>query len=115
MTGVVTARNRIAKHVQANDTYYVDCGPMLETSETISSVAVSADDVTVGSEAVLGVNTTVVDDHGQSLTIEANTGVSFSMSGGTTGSADIVTVVITKNTGGIDAVDCPVDVSGVSA
>ena len=70
--------------------------------------------MTLGSATVLASNTTVTDYEGNSLTIEANTGISFPMSAGTVG-CWVITVVATKNTGGIDAVDCKVEVAGEAA
>lgn len=115
----VRSRNTICKHIEASDTFYVDLGPLLEASETVSSVSgVTSDDaaLTIANAAVISSNTTVRDEYGDSLTIEANTGVQFDLSVGTvttdSDAAALVTVVFVKSTGGIDAVDCQLNVRG---
>ena len=116
MAANVFAKNKVHKHIQANDTYYVDLGNLLNSGETVSSATVASTDtgLTLGTPAVLGGDTTVTDYDGNSLTIEANTGISFTLSSGTVG-CWLVTVVMTKSTGGIDAVDCELEIAGEAA
>jgi hypothetical protein len=125
MTGeCVQAINVLCKHVESNDTYYVDLAPLLGTGETVSSVtSVTCSDaaMTAASSTVLGTSTTITktarDEDGNTTTstyvIAANKGVSFTLSGGTSGGGcSTVTVKFTKSTGKTDAVDCKVEVHG---
>ena len=105
----------VRKHVESNDTYYVDLAPKLGTGETVSSVtSVTCSDaaLTAGSLAVLSSNTTITtterDEDGNTTTrtyvIAANKGVSFTLSGGTVGSGcSTITVKFVKSTGKTDA------------
>jgi len=112
----VEARNVVCKHIEASDTYYVDFGPILEASETISSItSVTAADsaLTVAAESVLDENTSVNDEYGQAITIEANTGISFTLTAGTANNGvSVITAVVVKSTGKTDAIDLLVDVLG---
>jgi len=116
MAKCVQSRNRVCKHIEASDVFYVDLGPILEASETVSSITsvTPADsNLTASSAAVLTSETIVKDEYGATLTIEANTGVSFNLAGGTTGDGGtVITVVFVKSTGKTDAIDCIVDVEG---
>ncbi len=125
MTGeCVQAINVLCKHVESNDTYYVDLAPLLGTGETVSSVtSVTCSDaaMTAASSTVLGTSTTITkttrDEDGNTTTstyvIAANKGVSFTLSGGTSGGGcSTVTVKFVKSTGKTDAVDCKVEVHG---
>ena len=126
MSKCVQSQNIVCKHVEASDTYYVDLAPMLGTSETVSSVtSVTCADasLTAGSEAILTASTTITttarDSDGNTTTgtyvIAANKGASFTLAGGSTGAGcSTVTVVFTKSTGKTDAVDCLIEVHGVS-
>ena len=114
----------VRKHVESNDTYYVDLAPKLGTGETVSSVtSVTCSDaaLTAGNLAVLGTNTTITtterDEDGntttRTYTIAANKGVSFTLSGGTVGSGcSTITVKFVKSTGKTDAEDVHVVVYG---
>ena len=125
MSGGVQTINIINKHVESNDTYYVDLEPVLGTGETVSSItSVTPSDSTLtsASAAVLGTSTTITrierDELGNTITttyvIAANKGCSFTLTGGTTGAgASKVTVKFVKSTGKTDAVDCLVSVQGV--
>ena len=116
LTDCIEARNVVCKHVEASDTYYVDLGPILVGSEIISSVtSVTAADaaLTVTADAVLTSQTVVTDEYGQSLTIEADTGISFALAGGTENNGtSIITVVFVKDSGKTDAIDLVIDVLG---
>jgi len=113
------------KHVESNDTYYVDLAPVLGTNETVSSitsVTCSDSNLTSASSAVLVGATTLTktgrDSDGNTSTttyvIAANKGCSFTLTGGTTGGGcSTVTVKFAKSTGKNDAVDCLVEVHGV--
>ena len=114
----------VRKHVESNDTYYVDLAPKLGTSETVSSVtSVTCSDAALaaGSLAVLSSNTTITtterDEDGntttRTYTIAANKGVSFTLSGGTVGAGcSTITVKFVKSTGKTDAEDVHVVVYG---
>jgi len=125
MSNGVQSINVIYKHVESNDTYYVDLEPLLGTSETVSSItSVTPSDstLTAASAAVLGTATTVTqytrDSIGNTTTstyvIAANKGCSFTLTGGSTGTgASVVTVKFLKSTGKADAVDCLISVYGI--
>lgn len=115
----------ICKHVESNDTYYVDLAPRLGTGETVSSItSVTPSDanMTAGTGTVLTGATTITttsrDEQGNTTTatyvIAANKGASFTLSGGSSGAGcGTVTVKFVKSTGKSDAVDCLVEVHGV--
>ena len=114
----------VRKHVESNDTYYVDLAPKLGTGETVSSVtSVTCSDaaLTAANAAVLSTATTITtterDEDGntttRTYTIAANKGVSFTLSGGTVGSGcSTITVKFVKSTGKTDAEDVHVVVYG---
>lgn len=105
----------VRKHVESNDTYYVDLAPKLGTGETVSSVtSVTCSDaaLTAANATVLSTATTITtterDEDGNTTTrtyvIAANKGVSFTLSGGTVGSGcSTITVKFVKSTGKTDA------------
>ena len=71
-------------------TYYVDLGEAIK-GRTISSVtAITSPDagLVIASTAVLAVDTSDYDQYGNAVTVEAYTGVSFTLTGGTPGSDD---------------------------
>lgn len=125
MSDCVQSINVICKHVESNDTYYVDLAPRLGTGETVSSItSVTPSDasMTAGSATVLTNATTITttsrDEQGNTTTttyiIAANKGASFTLSGGSSGAGcSTVTVKFVKSTGKTDAVDCLVEVHGV--
>ena len=125
MSGCVQTINTVCKHVESNDTFYVDLEPLLGTSETVSSItSVTPVDTTLtsASAAVLTSQTTVTrysrDEAGNTTTttyvIAANKGCSFTLTGGATGAGcSVVTVKFLKSSGKTDAVDCLVEVHGV--
>jgi hypothetical protein len=125
MAGCVQSINTVCKHVESNDTYYVDLQPLLGTSETVTSItSVTCADanLTAGSSAVLTSQTTITsyerDLAGNTTTttyvIVANSGASFTLTGGSTGAGcSVVTVKFVKSSGKTDAVDCLVEVHGV--
>jgi hypothetical protein len=125
MAECVQSINVICKHVESNDTYYVDLAPRLGTGETVSSItSVTPSDanLTAASPAVLTVATTITqtsrDTSGNTTTttyvIAANKGASFTLTGGSTGAGcSTVTLKFLKSTGKADAVDCLVEVHGV--
>jgi hypothetical protein len=95
MSDCVQSINVICKHVESNDTYYVDLGPRLGTGETVSSItSVTPSDasMTAASPTVLSVATTITqtsrDEQGNTTTttyvIAANKGASFTLTGGIT-------------------------------
>jgi len=105
----------VRKHVESNDTYYIDLAPKLGTGETVSSVtSVTCSDaaLTAGNATVLSTATTITtterDEDGNTTTrtyvIAANKGVSFTLTGGTVGSGcSTITVKFVKSTGKTDA------------
>ena len=115
----------LRKHIESNDTYYLDLAPKLGTGETVSSVtSVTCSDaaLTAGSATVLTQATTITtterDADGNTTTrtyvIAANKGVSFTLSGGTVGNGcSTITVKFVKSTGKTDAEDVQVLVHGV--
>ena len=115
----------LRKHIESNDTYYLDLAPKLGTAETVSSVtSVTCSDasLTAGSATVLTQATTITtterDADGNTTTrtyvIAANKGVSFTLSGGTVGNGcSTITVKFVKSTGKTDAEDVQVLVHGV--
>lgn len=125
MAECVQSINVICKHVESNDTYYVDLAPRLGTNETVSSitsVTPSDTNMTAASATVLSQSTTITqtarDEEGNTTTvtyvIAANKGASFTLTGGSTGAGcSVVTVKFVKSTGKSDAVDCRVEVHGV--
>ena len=105
----------VRKHIESNDTYYIDLAPKLGTGETVSSVtsvtcsdaALTAANATVLSSATT-ITTTERDEDGNTTTrtyvIAANKGVSFTLTGGTVGSGcSTITVKFVKSTGKTDA------------
>ena len=125
MSDCVQSINVICKHVESNDTYYVDLAPRLGTGETVSSItSVTPSDanMTAGTGSVIGTATTITttsrDEQGNTTTntytIAANKGASFTLTGGSSGAGcGTVTVKFVKSTGKTDAVDCLVEVHGV--
>jgi hypothetical protein len=114
----------LQKHIESNDTYYVDLAPALGNGETVSSVtSVTCSDsaLTAASATVLSGATTITeterDQDGNTTTrtyiIAANKGVSFTLSGGTVGAGcSVITVKFAKSTGKTDAVQVKVSVYG---
>ena len=125
MSDCVQSINVICKHVESNDTYYVDLAPLLGTGETVSSitsVTPSDTNMTAASATVLTGATTITqtsrDEEGNTTTvtyvIAANKGASFTLTGGSSGAGcGTVTVKFVKSTGMTGAVDCLVEVHGV--
>ena len=114
----------VRKHVESNDTYYIDLAPKLGTGETVSSVtSVTCSDaaLTAANATVLSTATTITtterDEDGNTTTrtyvIAANKGVSFTLTGGTVGAGcSTITVKFVKSTGKTDAEDVHVLVYG---
>ena len=115
----------LRKHVESNDTYYIDLAPKLGTSETVSSVtSITCSDaaLTAADVAVLTVATTITtterDADGNTTTktyvIAANKGISFTLTGGTVGNGcSTITVKFAKSTGKVDAEDVHILIHGV--
>ena len=114
----------VRKHVESNDTYYIDLAPKLGTNETVSSVtsitcsdaALTAAAATVLSQATT-ITTTERDVDGNTTTrtyvIAANKGVSFTLTGGSVGAGcSTITVKFVKSTGKTDAEDVHVLIYG---
>ena len=115
----------LRKHIESNDTYYIDLAPKLGTSETVSSVTsiTCSDAALVAANAtVLTVATTITtterDSDGNTTTktyvIAANKGISFTLTGGTVGNGcSTITVKFAKSTGKVDAEDVHILIHGV--
>ena len=115
----------LRKHVESNDTYYVDLAPKLGTSETVSSItSITCSDaaLTAANSAVLTVATTITtterDADGNTTVktyiIAANKGVSFTLAGGTVGNGcSTITIKFVKSTGKTDAEDLHILIHGV--
>ena len=115
----------LRKHVESNDTYYIDLAPKLGTSETVSSVtSITCSDaaLTAANATVLTVATTITtterDADGNTTTktyvIAANKGISFTLTGGTVGNGcSTITVKFAKSTGKVDAEDVHILIHGV--
>lgn len=115
----------LRKHIEANDTYYIDLAPKLGTSETVSSVtSITCSDaaLTAANAAVLTVATTITtterDSDGNTTTktyiIAANKGISFTLTGGTVGNGcSTITVKFAKSTGKADAEEVHILIHGV--
>ncbi len=116
----------LRKHIEANDTYYIDLAPKLATSETVSSVtSITCSDaaLTAANAAVLTAATTITtterDSDGNTTTrtyvIAANKGISFTLTGGTVGNGcSTITVKFAKSTGKADAEDVHILIHGVN-
>ena len=115
----------LRKHIEANDTYYIDLAPKLGTSETVSSVtSITCSDaaLTAANAAVLTAATTITtterDSDGNTTTktyiIAANKGISFTLTGGTVGNGcSTITVKFAKSTGKADAEEVQILIHGV--
>jgi hypothetical protein len=71
-------------------TYYVDLGEAIKGRTITSVTSVTSPDaaLVISSVAVLAAAVDDYDQYGNAVTIEAYTGISFTMSGGTAGSED---------------------------
>ena len=71
-------------------TYYVDLGEAIKGRTITSVTSVTSPDagLSISLVAVISADTSDYDQYGNAVTIEANTGVSFTLSGGTSGSDD---------------------------
>lgn len=124
MTCGATETPCLRKHIESDDTYYIDLAPKLGTGETVSSVtSVTCSDtgLTAGNAAVLSQATTITtterDADGNTTTrtyvIAANKGVSFTLTGGTLGNGcSAITVKYVKSTGKADAEDVAISIYG---
>lgn len=71
-------------------TYYADLGEAIRGRTITGVTSITSDDalLTMSSLAVIGTDVSEYDQFGNPITIEASTGVSWSMSGGTAGDED---------------------------
>ena len=109
----VQAINTVCKHRLTNDLFYVDIGPRLTATETVTSATVTSGDeqLTIGTPTVLTSPTVVPSQDNELVTIEADTGISVNLSGGTIGE-QMLEVGFVKDTGAVDAVDCKLVIPG---
>jgi hypothetical protein len=80
----------LTHYTTESKTYYCDLGEAIK-GRTVSSVTgITSDDaaLTISSVAVISSDVSDYDQFGNAITIEAGTGVSWTMSGGTAGSED---------------------------
>lgn len=72
-------------------TYYVDLGEAIKGRTITGVTSVTSPDaaLTITSAAVISADTSDYDQYGNAVTIEANTGVSFVLFGGTAGDDDL--------------------------
>lgn len=100
-------------HARSGRTYYADFTALLPTGVTITEAEVDADsaDLTVGDALP---NSDVFTNR-RNQTVAVGKGVTFTMSGGVTGSTYTVTVGVTLSDGGTDAMDITVNVAGREA
>lgn len=92
----------LMRHVEDDDTYFVDCAGLLEAGETVTSGAISSNDaaMALGSVVVLAADTEVRDQDGAEQTIPAGHGVKFGLSGGVaSGKPAEIKLTLTKSTG----------------
>lgn len=95
-----TSAEVLLHYTGESKTYYVDLGEAIKGRTITSITSITSDDalLTISSSAILTVDTADYDQQGNSVTIEANTGVSFVLSNGTAGSEEdeyTATVVLT--------------------
>lgn len=90
MTACCSEQPVLLHYVGESKTYYVDLGNAIRGRTITGVTSVASDDsaLSFASAAVISVDTTEYDQYGNAITIEANTGVQFTMSGGTAGDAD---------------------------
>jgi hypothetical protein len=71
-------------------TYYADLGEAIKGRTITGITGITSDDaaLTISSVAVISTDVNDYDQFGNAITIEANTGVSWTMSAGTAGSED---------------------------
>ena len=82
--------------------YYLDLGEWIKGRTVTSITSVAADDsaLVFSSTAILTSDTSDYDQDGNAITIEANTGIRWTMSGGTAGTdSDDYTATITVTIG----------------
>lgn len=78
--------------------YYLDLGEGIKGRTVTSITSIASDDaaLVLSSQAILTLDTDDYDQQGNAITIEANTGIKWTMSGGTVGSEqDEYTATIT--------------------
>jgi hypothetical protein len=83
--------NQVLTHYTGESkTYYCDLGEAIKGRTVTGVTSIVSDDalLTLSGLAVISVDTSDYDQFGNPITIEANTGVSWTMSGGTAGSED---------------------------
>ena len=82
-----TSADVLLHYTGESKTYYVDFGEAIKGRTVTSITSITSDDsllvITLG--AILTTDTSDYDQQGNAVTIEASTGLSFSMSGGTAG------------------------------
>jgi len=98
-----TTSDILLHYVDESKTYYADLGEAIKgrTISALTSIASDDSALTISSGAIISSDTADYDQHGNAITIEANTGVSWSMTGGTAGSSEAeytATITITFTT-----------------
>jgi len=98
-----TSSDVLLHYTGESKTYYADLGEAIKGRTITGLTSVASDDagLTISSAAIITSDTADYDQHGNAITIEANTGVSWSMTGGTAGNAaaeSTTTLTITFST-----------------
>ena len=85
-----TSSDVLLHYTGESKTYYADLGEAIKgrTITALSSIASADAALTISGAAVITSDTSDYDQHGNAITIEANTGISWSMTGGTAGSSE---------------------------
>ena len=98
-----TSSDVLLHYTGESKTYYADLGEAIKgrTITALSSIASADAALTISGAAVITSDTSDYDQHGNAITIEANTGVAWTMAGGTAGLASAestTTITITFST-----------------
>ena len=85
-----TSSDVLLHYTGESKTYYADLGEAIKGRTITGLASVASDDagLTISSAAIITSDTADYDQHGNAITIEANTGISWSMTGGTAGSSE---------------------------
>ena len=90
MTVCCTSEGVLLHYTGEAKTYYVDIGEAIKGRTITGLTSVTTDDplLVIASASILTSDTSDYDQQGNALTIEANTGVAFTMTTGTPGNDD---------------------------
>ncbi len=84
-----TSSDILLHYTGETKTYYADLGEAIKGRTVTALASISSDDsaLIITGAAIITSDSADYDQHGNSITIEANTGVSWTMAGGTAGLA----------------------------